>query len=142
MSLNTITTLLVYDKLKPYGFPIHGAIDGFSPRVLWLQVVKSNNDPNVPAHLYFECVRDNHGCPLLLWSVCGAENGLAASMQCYFKALQGDDVLARENRTDMALLMLTNGLRTGGPFFGVADQAGGSIILNTLSTMAFYTTWE
>ena len=94
-SLNTITTLLGYDKLKPYGFPIHGAIDGFSRRVLWLQVVKSNNDPNVPAHLYLECVRDNHGCPLLLWSDCGTENGLAASMQCYFRA-QGDDVLAGE----------------------------------------------
>ena len=25
-----------YDKLKPYGFPIHGAIDGFSRKVLWL----------------------------------------------------------------------------------------------------------
>ena len=27
-----------YDKLKPYGFPIHGCIDGFSPRILWLEV--------------------------------------------------------------------------------------------------------
>ena len=24
-----------YDKLKPYGFPIHGAVDGFSRRVMW-----------------------------------------------------------------------------------------------------------
>ena len=27
-----------YGKLKPYGFPIHGAIDGFSRRVLWLNI--------------------------------------------------------------------------------------------------------
>ena len=27
-----------YDKLKPYGFSIHGCVDGFSRRVLWLQV--------------------------------------------------------------------------------------------------------
>ena len=27
-----------YDKLKPYGFAIHGAIDGFSRRILWLEV--------------------------------------------------------------------------------------------------------
>ena len=25
-----------YDKLKPYGFCIHGAIDGYSRRILWL----------------------------------------------------------------------------------------------------------
>ena len=27
-----------HDKLKPYGFSIHSAIDGFSRRVLWLNV--------------------------------------------------------------------------------------------------------
>lgn len=26
-----------YDKLKPFGFPINGAIDGFSMKVLWLK---------------------------------------------------------------------------------------------------------
>ena len=31
-----------YDKLKPYGFPIHGCIDGYSRRILWLKVTKSN----------------------------------------------------------------------------------------------------
>ena len=34
-----------YDKLKPYGFPIHGAVDGFSRRVMWLKICPSNNDP-------------------------------------------------------------------------------------------------
>ena len=27
-----------YDKLKPYGFPIYGCINGFSRKVLWLRV--------------------------------------------------------------------------------------------------------
>ncbi len=27
-----------YDKLKPYGFPIHGCIDGFSRYIIWLKV--------------------------------------------------------------------------------------------------------
>ena len=27
-----------YGKLKPYGFPIHGCIDGYSSRILWLKV--------------------------------------------------------------------------------------------------------
>ena len=29
-----------YDKLKPYGFPIHGTIDGFSRRIMWLHRIK------------------------------------------------------------------------------------------------------
>ena len=35
-----------YDKLKCWGFPIHGAIDGFSRRILWLEITRSNNSPN------------------------------------------------------------------------------------------------
>jgi hypothetical protein len=27
-----------YDKLKPYGFAIHAAIDGYSRRILWIEV--------------------------------------------------------------------------------------------------------
>ena len=30
-----------YDKIKQYGFPIHGAVDGFSWKILILKVVKS-----------------------------------------------------------------------------------------------------
>ena len=44
-----ILSFLGYDKLKPYGFPIHGAVDGFSRRILWLEVTRSNNDPKVVA---------------------------------------------------------------------------------------------
>ena len=29
----------VYDKLKPYGFPIHGCIDRFSRKIMWLKIV-------------------------------------------------------------------------------------------------------
>ena len=52
-----------YDKLKPYGFPIHACIDGFSRKVLWLKVVRSNNNPVVVARSYLEVVRENGGCP-------------------------------------------------------------------------------
>lgn len=42
---NCILHIDGYDKLKPYGFPIHGAIDGFSRKLLWLKVLRSNNNP-------------------------------------------------------------------------------------------------
>ena len=59
-------------------------------------MVKTNNNPKVPANLFLKCVQENNGCPLLLWSDCGTENGLAAAMQCYFRA-SGNDALAGEN---------------------------------------------
>ena len=38
-----------YDKLKPYGLPVHEAFDGFSRKILWFKVCKSNNNPFNPA---------------------------------------------------------------------------------------------
>lgn len=36
-----------YDELKPFGFAIHGVNDGFSRRMLWLEVGPSNNNPKI-----------------------------------------------------------------------------------------------
>ncbi|XP_046564869.1 uncharacterized protein LOC124273639 [Haliotis rubra] len=41
-----------YDKLKPFGFAIHGAICGFSRRILWLEVSNTNNNPYVVASYF------------------------------------------------------------------------------------------
>lgn len=79
-----------YDKLKPYGFPIHGCICGYSRRVLWLEVVKSNNDPNVPAKLYLDTVQSLKGCPKIVRSDCGTENVILAAMQCKLRASHQD----------------------------------------------------
>ena len=56
---------LGYDKLKPYGFPIHGCICGYSRRIIWLELVKSNNNPKIPARLYLDAVEKVKGCPML-----------------------------------------------------------------------------
>lgn len=74
---NVFNCFLGYDKLKPYGFPIHGAVDGFSRRILWLEVSRSINDPRLPATFYLNQVRELGGCPSLLVSDCGTENGHA-----------------------------------------------------------------
>lgn len=84
------TLLTGYDKLKPYGFPIHGAIDGYSRKILWLEVSKSNNNPDSIAAMYLDCVHEVEACPVLLRTDCGTENGTMASMQAYFRQNQGD----------------------------------------------------
>ena len=52
-----------YDKLKPYGFDIDGAIDGFSRRILWLKVIRSNKNPRFVCTQYLEFVKCIGGIP-------------------------------------------------------------------------------
>ena len=70
-----------HDKLKPYGFPIHGYIDGYSSRILWLKVTKSNSHAKVPAAYYVDTMKELGVCPKLLQTDCGTENVLMAAIQ-------------------------------------------------------------
>ena len=54
-----------YDKLKPYGYPIHGAIDGYSRRVLWLEVGVTNNNPFVVLKHFVDTVSSYRHCHVL-----------------------------------------------------------------------------
>ena len=46
-----------YDKLKPYVFAIHRAIDGYSRRILWLYVSASSNNPSDIAFYSFKLLQ-------------------------------------------------------------------------------------
>ena len=70
--------------MKPFGFPIHGCIDGYSWKVLWLYVTRSNNLPDNIAAYYLDAVRDQGGCPRQLYSNLGTENGLMAGIHSFF----------------------------------------------------------
>ena len=67
-------------------------MDGFSRRILWLEVTRSNNDPKVVAAFYLKQVKELGGCPLLLVTDCGSENGIAASIQCMFRTNDQDEL--------------------------------------------------
>ena len=80
-----------YDKLQPYGFPIHGCIDGFSRRLIWLKVSRTNNDPAVVAGFFFEVVQSAGGCPTILRTDNGTENTVMASVQSYLRSDSQDE---------------------------------------------------
>lgn len=80
-----------HDKLKPFGFPIHGCIDGFSRRIMWLRVTRTNNNPYVIGKYFLECVREHGCCPTIVQTDCGTENGVMSSMQCYFRQNYNDE---------------------------------------------------
>jgi len=73
-----------YDKLKQWGFPVHGAIDGFSRRIMWLKLARSNNSPHKIASFYFQTVSEQGICPVELITDLDTKNGLAASIQSFF----------------------------------------------------------
>ena len=98
-----------YDKLKPYGMAIHGCIDGYSRKLMWLKVrvlfpvvlhdvtfylqhrllyiiqaSYSNNDPKIVAQYFVQCVKECGHSPKLLRTDCGTENGLSAGIQALF----------------------------------------------------------
>jgi len=73
-----------YDKLKPFGFCVHGAIDGYSRKVLWLNVGSSNNNPKVIAQYYIDCVRQVGGVPRIIRGDCGTGNGNVAGYKGLF----------------------------------------------------------
>ena len=63
-----------YDRLKPYGFEIHGCIDGYSWRVLWLSVIQSTKDPKEVCNLYLNYLLIAKGAPTIIVADRGTEN--------------------------------------------------------------------
>ena len=79
------------------------------------------------------------GCPLLLVSDCGTENGIAASMQCVFRANDQDEQGGEKSHTAHRLSI--NELKGGGPFSGEIDLTGGLTYSRTWSIINYFI-WE
>ena len=73
-----------YDKLKPFGFPIHGCIDGCSRKMLWLHVTRSKNSPHNIADYYLDAVQHFGGCPQKLVTDLSTENGIISPHSHFF----------------------------------------------------------
>jgi hypothetical protein len=73
-----------YDKLSPYGLAIHGCIDGFSRKMLWLHLTPTNHNPKVISRFYLETVENVCGIPKYLRSDYGTENYSVASIHIAF----------------------------------------------------------
>ena len=81
-----------YNKLKPYGFPVHGCIDGYSRRIIWLKFTRSNNNPRVTASFFMESIKELQGCPALLRTDRGTENVSMATVQCFLRRNHQDSL--------------------------------------------------
>ncbi|KAK6183678.1 hypothetical protein SNE40_011108 [Patella caerulea] len=79
-----------YDKIKPFGFCIHGCVDGFSRRIIWLRVGKTNNNPKVIARYYLEAVQQLEVVPAKIRCDLGTENSILKNLQPLFHYDEND----------------------------------------------------
>lgn len=79
-----------YDKLKPYGIAIHGAIDGFSRKLLWLKAGHSNNDPLLIANNYLQFVKTTWRVPRCIRADGGTENVIIKDLQVALRSTHND----------------------------------------------------
>ena len=86
-----------YDKLKPFGFAIHGCIDGYSRRIMWLEVGMSNNDPTVVARYFVKCVIEMGGTARIVRADCGTENSHVAAIQRFLRNNSDDSFRAEKS---------------------------------------------
>ena len=74
-----------YDKLKPFGFCVHGCIDGFSRRIMWLEVASTNIDPSFVAKYFLDAIRQIKGAPSIVRADYGTENAEVAGIQRFLR---------------------------------------------------------
>jgi hypothetical protein len=76
-----------WDKLKAYGLCVHGCIDGFSRRILWIKVAATNHDPFVICSYFANFCKTVHGIPHKIRADCGTENVNVEMMQPVLRTL-------------------------------------------------------
>lgn len=81
-----------YDKLKPFGIPIHGAIDGFSRYILWLEACHTNNDPRIIAGFFVNFLKRIGRVPRLVRGDAGTENVTVRDLQTALRYDDGDSM--------------------------------------------------
>ena len=87
----------LYDKLKSFGLCIHGAIDGYSRCILWLEVEASNNNPRIVACYYLDCVKQLNGVPRTVRGDRGTENVNGSALQHFFRRNDTDSMAGEKS---------------------------------------------
>lgn len=90
---NYIWHLDSYDKLKRYGVCINGCVDGFSRKIVWMNVYVTSSDPKVIAGYYMECVEELGGCPKVVRGDLGTENGHVRDIQKFLRMSNDGEII-------------------------------------------------
>lgn len=80
-----------WDKLKPFGLTVHGCIDGFSRRIMWLEASRSNNDPYQVCTYFCKLLLQMNGLPHIVRADRGNENVNIERIQRILRGNNEDD---------------------------------------------------
>ena len=80
-----------HGKLKPFGFSVHGCIDRFSRRLLWLEVGPTNTNPEVIAKYYLDAVKQLGGVPRKMRSDDGTKNSTLEALHTFLRSSHNDE---------------------------------------------------
>ena len=80
-----------HDKLKPYGFSIHGCNDGFLRKTIWFKVDSSNKGPEIIAGYFISVLKKINGLPCRIRSDDGTENYLIEALQISIRSNHSDE---------------------------------------------------
>ena len=121
-------TVLWYDKLKPRGMCINGAIDGFSCFIIWLEANQTSSDPRVIAGYYMKALRKLHWAPCRLRADLGTENTYVSQMQLFLRSYNTDQF---ENISFVSGASTHN--RRIGQWWGFLRKENANYLMNTFA---------
>ena len=70
---------------------MYECIDGFSRRLVWLEVGSINKNPDAIVKYYLDAVKRVRGVPQKVRSYDGTENSLIEALHTYFRSGDDDD---------------------------------------------------
>ena len=84
------------DNLKPFGFYIHGCIDGFSRKIIWLHVANTNKEPTVIAYYFLMEIEVINGTTTKTRADLGSETTYLCGIQMFVRRNDNDEALVIE----------------------------------------------
>ena len=79
-----------FDKLKSYGFSIHGCIDGYSRIIICLEVSASNKCPDLVAYYYLKAAKRLNGIPKFIKADNGTEHSVTEPIHLFLRDLSNE----------------------------------------------------
>ena len=70
---------------------MRGGLDGFSRRLIWLDVGTTSNNPEVITKFYLDAVKQVGGLPRKVRSDDGTENGMVAAVHIFLRSSHSDE---------------------------------------------------
>ena len=79
------------DKFRPFGFYVHGCIDGFNEKIIWLHVTNTHKDPAIIAYYFLNEVEAFNQTATKIRVDLGSETSYVYGIQTFFRRNDDDE---------------------------------------------------